>query len=146
MMRLYSCLWKSISSLLASRFIPPLTNDLYKGQMGRIGVIGGSPDYCGAPYYSGEAALRFGADLCSIYCAEEAALPIKSYSPELMVTPFYSYRGDLERNTCSFSTHLITKAIPRLHSFVIGPGLGRDEKVLAELMVVLETLLNNNKS
>jgi hypothetical protein len=31
-----------------------------------------------------------GADLAFVFCAEEAAIPIKSYSPELMVAPVYS--------------------------------------------------------
>lgn len=36
------------------------------------------------------AALRTGAELVYVFTAEEAALPIKSYSPELMVTSVYS--------------------------------------------------------
>ncbi|KAI2493478.1 ATP-dependent (S)-NAD(P)H-hydrate dehydratase [Fragilaria crotonensis] len=42
-----------------------------------------------APYYAGMAALHAGADLAFIFCAQEAALAIKSYSPELMVAPVY---------------------------------------------------------
>ena len=61
----------------------------YKGQNGRILVIGGSRDYTGAPYYAGHSALKYGADLATILCSKEASLPIKSYSPELMVTPLY---------------------------------------------------------
>jgi ATP-dependent NAD(P)H-hydrate dehydratase len=57
--------------------------------MGRIGVIGGSVDYCGAPYYSAVSALKFGADLSWVFCSQSSAIPIKAYSPELMVTPFY---------------------------------------------------------
>lgn len=57
--------------------------------MGRVAVIGGSKDYTGAPFYAADGALKFGADLSFIYCSTSAAIPIKSYSPELMVTPFY---------------------------------------------------------
>ena len=35
------------------------------------------------------AALRTGADLAFVFCAEEASIPIKSYSPELMVASVY---------------------------------------------------------
>ena len=34
-------------------FVPSLDPSLYKGQAGKIGVIGGSRDYTGAPYYAG---------------------------------------------------------------------------------------------
>jgi NAD(P)H-hydrate repair Nnr-like enzyme with NAD(P)H-hydrate dehydratase domain len=69
--------------------VPPLTSSVYKGMMGRIGVIGGSKDYTGAPFYAAEGALKFGSDLSFVYTSTSAAIPIKCYSPELMVTPFY---------------------------------------------------------
>ncbi len=71
--------------------IPPLSYALNKGAQGRVAVIGGSPDYTGAPYYAAMAALKVGADLATVYCAEEAAVPIKCYSPELMVCIYCSY-------------------------------------------------------
>jgi ATP-dependent NAD(P)H-hydrate dehydratase len=36
------------------------------------------------------ASLKAGADLAFVFCAQEAAVPIKCYSPELMVAPVYS--------------------------------------------------------
>ena len=69
--------------------IPPLQGLEHKGSMGRVGVIGGSKDYSGAPYYAAVSALKFGADLSWVFCSQMASTPIKSYSPELMVTPFY---------------------------------------------------------
>lgn len=39
--------------------IPPLEDrSQYKGQAGRIGIIGGSLEYTGAPYFSGISALK----------------------------------------------------------------------------------------
>ncbi len=69
--------------------IPPLIPSNHKGMMGRIGVVGGSKDYTGAPFYGADGALRFGADLTFVFCSNEAAIPIKCYSPELMVSAFY---------------------------------------------------------
>ncbi|KAG8742444.1 hypothetical protein FRC10_001411 [Ceratobasidium sp. 414] len=40
------------------QIIPPLTPKLHKGQAGRVGVIGGSEDYTGAPYFAAISALR----------------------------------------------------------------------------------------
>lgn len=113
--------------------------------MGRIAIIGGSPDYTGAPYYSGEAALRFGADLSSIYCALEATVPIKSYSPEVMVTPFYAYGAVLERQNVSFNTEPLLTAVPRMHAYTVGPGLGRDAAVGQRVLEVLQTLISAGK-
>ena len=47
----------SFLSQISRKIIPPLTSELYKGQMGRIGVVGGSSEYTGAPYYAAQAAL-----------------------------------------------------------------------------------------
>lgn len=81
--------WTAIEPY-AKIIIPPLVGMGHKGSMGRIGVIGGSIDYCGAPYYSAVSALKMGADLSWVFCSDHASISIKSYSPELMVTPFYS--------------------------------------------------------
>jgi hypothetical protein len=75
--------------------------------MGRIGVIGGSIDYSGAPYYAAIAALKMGADLSWVYCSQAAAVPIKSYSPELIVVPFYEdnvvFEMDYAKNADEFT-------------------------------------------
>jgi ATP-dependent NAD(P)H-hydrate dehydratase len=67
--------------------VPQLTNNMHKGEAGRIGIIGGSLEYTGAPYYAGISALKVGCDLVHIFCPASAAIPIKSYSPELIVHP-----------------------------------------------------------
>ena len=149
-MKIISCIWRgvlldSVGDIISSSFIPPLNSHLYKGQMGRVGIIGGSADYTGAPYYSGEAALRFGADLSSIFCALEASLPIKSYSPELMVSPFYSYEDGIRRSEILFNTEPLLNGLSRMHSYVIGPGLGRDLKVSTEVNCILQQLVDANK-
>lgn len=38
--------------------IPPLDGTHHKGQAGRIGVVGGSLEYTGAPYFAGISALK----------------------------------------------------------------------------------------
>ena len=50
-------------------------------------MIGGSFEYTGAPYYSALASLRGGGDIAKIICSIDAGIPIKSYSPELIVHP-----------------------------------------------------------
>ena len=83
--------WDSIRDLNAHlrKCVPTLSSSCHKGSSGRVGVLGGSARYTGAPYYAAMAALRTGADLAFVFCAEEAAVPIKCYSPELMVASVY---------------------------------------------------------
>ena len=82
--------WQEGKSVAVPQCIVPMTFDSHKGSSGRVGVLGGSAQYTGAPYYAAMASLKAGADLAYVFCAQEACLPIKSYSPELMVAPVYS--------------------------------------------------------
>mmetsp|Transcript_39800 Transcript_39800/g.96066 ORF Transcript_39800/g.96066 Transcript_39800/m.96066 type:complete len:263 (+) Transcript_39800:1-789(+) len=81
------------------------------------------------------ASLQVGSDLSFVFCAEEAAIPIKTYSPELMVASVYSAKefdelamhpdgkdaeGPLEKMVKE-----VTLLMDRMHCLVIGPGLGR---------------------
>lgn len=99
------------------KFIPKLTPELHKGQCGRIGVIGGSTEYTGAPYFASIAALKLGADLVYVFCSKEAAPVIKSYSPELIVLPVLNDSDVVSK---------VEPWLPRLNSLIIGPGLGRN--------------------
>ncbi|VDM06127.1 unnamed protein product [Schistocephalus solidus] len=86
--------------------------------MGRIGVLGGSKEYSGAPYFAGITALYCGADIVHVFSAASAAQSIKCYSPELIVHP--TLDNDVEKPT---------KWLERLHGLVIGPGLGMSENI-----------------
>ncbi len=114
------------------KIVPPMLEKFHKGQLGRVAVIGGSADYTGAPYFSAMASARLGCDMSYVFCEPSAAPTIKSYSPNLMVSPIL-------RSTASISQAMkdkdvsgeelakpILDMLPRLHVLVIGPGLGRD--------------------
>ncbi len=91
-----------------------------KGDMGIIGVIGGSIEYTGAPFYSALSAIKAGSDLSHVFCHKDAAVPIKSYSPELIVHPAFDD---------SMSKDLIEKSVRWFKSMdvlVYGCGLGRE--------------------
>ncbi|KAJ8922828.1 hypothetical protein NQ315_007863 [Exocentrus adspersus] len=107
---------------------PPLTNDRHKGQAGRIGVFGGSLEFTGAPYYSAITSLKVGADLVYVFCAKEAGLVIKSYSPELIVLPILDQPNAVQQ---------IEPWLKRLHVVLIGPGLGR----LPSTFAVIERII-----
>nr|XP_020649959.1 ATP-dependent (S)-NAD(P)H-hydrate dehydratase isoform X1 [Pogona vitticeps] len=114
---------------LVRNVIPPLTAKKHKGQDGRIGIVGGCQEYTGAPYFAAITALKEGADLSHVFCTKDAASVIKSYSPELIVHPV------LDR---SDAVHEVEKWLPRLHSVVVGPGLGRDDVLLENAKGIIE--------
>lgn len=135
-------LTNNITNVLKT-FIPRLDNNLHKGQLGRLGVIGGSVDFTGAPYYTAQSTLYFGGDLVNVFTAKEALIPIKSYSPELMVTSLYNTEEIESLENTSIQTLLFNKLQPhlsKLHSIVIGPGLGRHPKLLPNLLFTIQQI------
>ncbi|XP_034829171.1 ATP-dependent (S)-NAD(P)H-hydrate dehydratase-like [Maniola hyperantus] len=99
-----------------SKEIVPELNGKRKGEVGKIGVIGGSVEYTGAPYFAAISALKVGADLVTVITTENAAPVIKSYSPDLVVIPHTSIN--------------ISSILPSFHVVIIGPGLGRSPEAL----------------
>jgi len=114
--------------LKARKIIPPLLESFHKGQMGRVGVIGGSEDYTGAPYFSAMASARLGTDMSHVICEPQAAQVIKTYSPNIMVHPLMRSQKHLtEAENFDDICLGVVAMLSRLHVIVIGPGLGRDE-------------------
>jgi ATP-dependent NAD(P)H-hydrate dehydratase len=65
--------------------IPPLSEKMHKGQAGRVGIVGGSRDYTGAPYFASMSSMKLGADMSHTICEPGAGNVIKTYSPDLIV-------------------------------------------------------------
>ena len=140
--------WAAVKEV-AKLVVPPLSSSLHKGQMGRIGVLGGSEEYTGAPFYAAKSSLMLGADLSFVFCAEAATVPIKSYSPEIMVVPFYTKEDELKTISSSSSSSMLSSMVEergkivtdyfsRLHCLIIGPGLGRKTIALETAKFVIK--------
>ncbi|KAH7730548.1 YjeF [Aphelenchoides avenae] len=100
---------------------PKLTGKLRKGDSGKVGVIGGAPEYTGAPYFASITSMKIGADLVYVFCHPDASPVIKSYSPELIVHPTLDF-ARIEPN------------MSRLDALVFGPGIGREKSKLVPLL------------
>ncbi|CAD7080409.1 unnamed protein product [Hermetia illucens] len=116
--------------------IPRFADERHKGQSGRIGVVGGSLEYTGAPYFAAISALRTGADLVHVFCMTTAAPIIKSYSPELIVHPLLDDPKAIDK---------IEPWLDRLHCLVFGPGLGRDVHIERTVIQMMTYARRNNK-
>ena len=112
--QLSSAVQWSTAQKAVQRLVPPLSFDSRKGQNGRIGVLGGSYEYTGAPYYAAQSALQAGADLAYVFCADGAAPAIKSYSPELIVLPCYKTANMHDQQATSMAMQEVRPWLARL--------------------------------
>nr|ADI46920.1 MTM0417 [Volvox carteri f. nagariensis] len=120
------------------RIVPTLTDDRFKGQSGKVAVLGGCFEYTGPPYFASVAALAVGADLSHVFCSTSAAPIIKQYSPDILVHPYFLQRSELMQNvkTAAATAHVAEATVEveswfnRLDCLVVGPGLGRDPLLL----------------
>jgi ATP-dependent NAD(P)H-hydrate dehydratase len=128
------------------KLVPPMLEHFHKGQLGRVAVIGGSADYTGAPYFSAMASARLGCDLSYVFCEPSAAPTIKSYSPNLMVSPILRSLASAQSKDMSGEelAKPIIDMLPRLHVLVIGPGLGRDELTQRQVKAVIQAARKND--
>jgi NAD(P)H-hydrate epimerase len=104
------------------RMVPPRKKDSHKGTYGRVVVIAGSVNMCGACRFAAEAAYRTGCGLVRIYTDEENRVILQESLPEAMLTTYDS-------------RHFEEDEIAKLKSvigwadvIVAGPGLGTDQR------------------
>mmetsp|Transcript_20442 Transcript_20442/g.46186 ORF Transcript_20442/g.46186 Transcript_20442/m.46186 type:complete len:303 (+) Transcript_20442:425-1333(+) len=83
------------------------------------------------------AALKVGADLAFVFTAQEAAIPLKCYGPELMVLSMYSVAefdlaasSEEREQLVARGVAKVKEALSRVHALLIGPGLGRHPQVM----------------
>ncbi|KPJ04036.1 Carbohydrate kinase domain-containing protein [Papilio xuthus] len=119
-----------------SKSIIPELDGKGKGEAGKIGIIGGSVEYTGAPYFAAISALRAGADLVYVITTENAAPIIKAYSPDLIVYPF------LNSNSASKLNYILSK----MDVIVLGPGLGREDEAIHLAHEIMQTCKSLKKA
>jgi len=100
----------------------------YKGQNGRVLIIGGSKDYVGAPALAGIAALRTGVDIVTVCAPEKTAWQINAYSPDLITKKFLGDELSLTH------TKEIVKMSEKFDVVLIGPGLGQKKDFVLKLI------------
>ncbi|MCE4603568.1 MAG: NAD(P)H-hydrate dehydratase [Aeropyrum sp.] len=105
--------------------IPDKPRDAHKGTGGKVLIVGGSNEYVGAPVFSSLAAYAAGADLVFLAApfSREASLRYPEIVPRGLET--------------------VEDLVPRVHSIVVGPGLGEREDLLLR---VIEAAKRNNKA
>jgi len=106
----------------------------YKGNFGKLLVIGGSEKYSGSPAFCALSAYRSGADLVTVAAPRRAADIIASFSPDLITHPLDGKYLD--------KTHLkeIYELVKGVDAVAIGGGLERDKDTFKAVRKLLEKL------
>lgn len=85
-----------------------------------------------------------GADLSHVFCTKDAGIPIKSYSPELIVHPTLPNESEYYQIRDNFLKEM-QFWMQSLHGFIIGPGLGRRDYLANVLLDLLELTVDENQ-
>ncbi|KAF2426521.1 H-hydrate dehydratase [Tothia fuscella] len=127
------------------KMVPPMLEHFHKGQLGRVGVMGGSEDYTGAPYFSAMASAKLGCDMSHVICEPGAGAVIKTFSPNLMVHPYMRQAKNMLPSETHDSVNAeVVAMLPRLHVIVIGPGLGREKAMQDTCAKVIQEARKQN--
>jgi NAD(P)H-hydrate epimerase len=110
----------------------------FKGQFGKILVIGGSSSYSGAPSFAAMAALELGVDLCIVLVPKSISVVVRTYSPNLILRE--GSDSILTPNDIPLAKELIKWA----DSVLIGPGMGLDPQT-GQFFQEIITYLSNLK-
>jgi ADP-dependent NAD(P)H-hydrate dehydratase / NAD(P)H-hydrate epimerase len=111
---------------LARKSLPERRTGVHKRSAGTLLVIGGSPNYYGAPRLTGEAALRAGAGLVMVAAPSSIIPPMATTVPELTFLPLPVSE---QASAGSRMAEIVGKRIDDFEASVIGPGLGTETPV-----------------
>jgi ADP-dependent NAD(P)H-hydrate dehydratase / NAD(P)H-hydrate epimerase len=125
-------LWMTEAADAAAR-LPARPRDSHKGDFGRLAILAGSRGKPGAAILSARGALRGGAGLVTVFCAESIATGIASALPEAMAEALPEASGALDRSAADG----LARAWSAFDAAVAGPGLGTSAQTVAALEEVL---------
>ncbi len=87
-----------------------------KGTFGKLLIVAGSQNICGAAYLCACAALKCGIGMVMIFTEESNRIPLSVLLPEALITTYKEGVFDIEQ---------LKGALNWADSVVIGPGLGK---------------------
>jgi NAD(P)H-hydrate epimerase len=113
--------------------LPPRPLESHKADFGRVGVVAGSRGKAGAAVLAARGALRAGAGLVTIFCAESLAPLFVSALPEAMSEPLAEVGGAIGEAAAPAAI----RALRGFDAAVVGPGLGTSPGTVAFLEKLL---------
>lgn len=120
-------------------FMPKREEYSNKGDFGKILIIAGSEEMCGASYLSALAAYRTGAGLVRIFTPEANRTSLQNLIPEAVLT---TYNDSPEMDIEAATEEKLYKAVKEWADVVvIGPGLGisaRSKSIVKKVVDISE--------
>ena len=120
-------------------FLPKREEYSNKGDFGKILIIAGSEEMCGASYLSALAAYRTGAGLVRIFTPEANRTSLQNLIPEAILT---TYNDSSEMDIEAATEEKLYKAVKEWADVVvIGPGLGistRSKSIVKKVVDISE--------
>jgi len=121
----------------AAQLLPPRPPDAHKGDFGRVVILGGSPGFTGAVTLSAEGALRVGAGLVTVGCAESLNAILAAKLTEAMTRPLpETPEAFLGRESVAAALELCGQA----DAVVVGPGLSRHPEAAAFARAIIHSV------
>ena len=115
---------KKIDRSTVARLLPERAQDAHKGTFGRVLVIAGSREMCGAGLLCAKSALKAGAGLVYWALPKSMQPAFAAALPEVITLPLPETKsGELARNAWPVLARYIKKFSPSLA--VVGPGMGK---------------------
>ena len=108
--------------------LPKRVSDSNKGTYGKVLIVAGSDEICGAAVLAASAALRTGCGMVRVFTHENNRVAIQGLLPEALITSY---------NKSSKLTDKLKKALEWCDSVVIGPGIGTGSQAEEMLSFVL---------
>lgn len=103
-----------ITKALVKKVIKPRPEKAYKGNFGKVTLIGGDPHYGGAILMATESCVLAGAGLTTVVTAAFNHTPLHSRRPEAMVVDWQDFAQ-------------VEQSIESADVLLVGPGLGDSE-------------------
>lgn len=101
-----------------SEVLPKRTADSFKGTYGKVLIVAGSRNMCGAAYLAGKAAYRTGAGLVYIYTEECNRVILQQLLPEAVLITY---------DPLNWEPETLQKCLEGMTAAAVGPGLGTGE-------------------
>ncbi len=116
-----------------------LPDRINKGDMGRVLIVCGSYDpcgasMCGAAHFAASAAYKTGAGIVEIFTPRENYAPLASLVPEAVFS-LYGY----DESCCAAASRL-SLSVKKSDTVVLGCGLGKSEMSRALVKAVFESV------
>ena len=111
--------------------IPKRRRDGHKGTFGKVLIIAGSKNMCGAALLACRACLKTGAGMVRLLTCEANRLIVQASLPEVMLNTYSDEKEALEE---------LSKALSWADVVACGPGIGQSRAA----QLITETLLKND--